>query len=112
MKIRRDFVTNSSSSSFVLAMHKDLTGKELDDIIEKNGGCISKFASLFDMTKKEVESEIKDEFMDMHPDLELGDWNISCGIASSDLGSLISMFIYSMRSEDTNHFKMRFGDYI
>ena len=107
MKIRYDFVTNSSSSSYIIAKHKDFNKQDLDDIIESNIDIIKKHCDWFDMTPEEAEEEIRDNFC-ASPDMTIGDWELYGGYVYGDGDDLYDLFLYNMIAKDTDHFRMRF----
>ena len=57
MKIRHGFVSNSSSSSFILAMPKNSNSKKIDFVIEGN---LSQYVEETLKTKKDVIAYFKD----------------------------------------------------
>ena len=111
MKIRRDFVTNSSSSSYIIALHKDFGKEELDELIKSNQSIIKKYAGYYDLTEQEAIDVIKDNFGCM-PDLTIDDWNFYIGNAGNEYGDFYRLFLYYINVDDTEHFRMRFGDWL
>ena len=109
MKIRYDFVTNSSSSSYILALHKDFNQKDLDELIEKNRSIIDKYAKDYDLSLVDAEREIRDNF-GCSPDLTIDDWNFFVGRAGDGFGDFYRMFMYYINAGDTDHFRVRYGD--
>lgn len=109
MKIRIDYVTNSSSSSFILAIHKDFSNEELNELIENNRTIIKKIAEHCMLTEEEAIDEIEYNF-GKTPDLVIDNWNLFCGIAGNEYGGFYNRFLDRINAEDTEHFKMRYGD--
>ena len=109
MKVREDFVTNSSSSSYIIAMHKDFSEKELDELIESNNSIIEKYAGHFNFTEQEAKEVIKDN-LGYSPDLTIDDWNFYAGVAGDEYGDFFRLFLYYINVDDTEHFRIRFAD--
>ena len=110
MKIRTDFVTNSSSSSFVIAKHKDYKREEFENLIEKNDTTISLLEKYHKMSKEEIISEIDDNFNGSSPDIVIGDWGIYGGNCGDGYG-VYGEFLYYANVRDSEHFKMRHCDW-
>lgn len=109
MKIRQDFVTNSSSSSYIVALHKDFIEEELNNLIESNMNIIKRYSEHCGLTTQEAIEEIKDNF-DNYPDLTIDDWNFYIGKAGNDYGDFYRLFMYYINTDDTEHFRMVHGD--
>ena len=111
MKIRHDYVTNSSSSSFIIAIHKDCTTQEVRDNV---GTCRKEIESLLymfdrahdDSAVEQFIEEVVEELMYHYSEMELGDWKVSAEEYSNE-DEDVGVFIYDNAWKlGTEHFKV------
>jgi hypothetical protein len=91
MKIRLDFVTNSSSSSFIIAIRNDCTFEEMKNIIKQYKNNIIETAEMMDYedneyNANEIIDNISNKFLidSKNYGIKLDDWNVYADTFSSE----------------------------
>jgi hypothetical protein len=120
MKIRNDFVTNSSSSSFIIAKKRGVKKQQIIDIImnqnleqflNENGEWLDISDELDELDtieeKKLLLAKTIVNGLTNSSELILGDWEVSAMEGSSEDSWTPGQFIFSYRSNiDTDIFKI------
>lgn len=115
MKVRQGFVSNSSSSSFIVAVKGEFTRENLLRLFGINNGCLAMimFNPLLDVILNSRDCEFAEhassngfddlaEYMEKYPDdpytlgafLALGGWTVREFSVSSEDGDPVSNFFY------------------
>lgn len=110
MKIRNGFVSNSSSSSFIIAVKSDISENEKKSLFKKYIEEHYKKASQEWRDEQKLSSEDKvvhDIFEGKCGDLELDDWYVHWGECGSEDSDFLSWLLYSLPEIDTPKFKFK-----
>lgn len=89
MRVRRDFVTNSSSSSYIVIIKHDDKDKIIDNFIQNNSEAISNYVNKSFDIEEDVRIQMKDffDFDKMDFEGQIGLYDIYKGVGWDNDGS-------------------------
>lgn len=125
MKYRQGFVTNSSSSSFILARKDEVNKETLLELIKKQKDAIDEIISCYEYIEdldieitQAIEKGDKDrafdliaqqvlrKFLNFNSDLTLDNWKVAGGEVSNESDSLFDLFVYFSGTIELDDFKI------
>ena len=109
MKIRNGFVTNSSSSSFIIAKNNKCTKEEIKEKLLSMEKQIEEILYDYDSdcSKEEFIEEMARKLFDIPSDLILGEWTVYTEVYGNDYDEYDG-FMYGYGHEiDTDNFKAK-----
>ena len=119
MKIRLDHITNSSSSSFIIALNSNsvIDEKAIDKFIKKNTKNINEFCKIYELDDKEKEKVIWQlgnflvhiSRICLDGGLEITRWKVFSSYCSNEDDDYGSQFIYDLgnRLNSTREIKVK-----
>lgn len=126
MKIRNGFVSNSSSSSFVLAVKADATEEQIKEVfynnkedviqfleesleyLEINEECGGDVDLAFDVFVKNSAQEIFRDAIEYG--MKLDGWNVYGAICGDEYGGDLGAYLYRFGDIKSDILKLKFGD--
>ncbi len=109
MKFRKDFVTNSSSSSFIIATNDNVTEEEIENFIKINSKQISsvKKSNYLESSIKDIKENLKTYIRRNNKscNMKLNNWNVSVQEVTNESDNDLDIIFYELEFKNTENIK-------